>query len=339
MGALNDKSGPRIVIILCSCLVGIGYLLMSQVNAVWQLYLFYGVLIGAGMGGAFVPPVSTVARWFVKRRSLMTGIVAAGSGIGCLVGPPIATQIISVYDWRMSYIIMGASVWFVILLIAQLLKRDPAQVGQRPFGEFNGEQSGLRPEARSYSLKEALQTNQFWLVCGLSFCYGFCLFTITVHAVPYATDLGISAVGAANIMVTIGAFSILGKVVLGGSGDRIGNKQALIISFVLWVLAYFWLLMAKDEWALYLFAAAFGIAFGGNSASHSPLAAGLFGLRSHGLIAGVLGSSVMVGGALGPFLAGYIFDVADSYRLAFLICAIIGIAGVILTALIKPTRV
>jgi MFS family permease len=339
MGTLNDKFGPRMVITLSGCLLGLGYSLMSLVNTVWQLYLFYGVIIGAGMGGAFVPHVSTVARWFVKRRSLMTGIVAAGTGIGILVGPLIATQLVSIYDWRVSYIIMGGSAWLVIVLIAQLLRRDPAQVGQQPYGESEGEQSGLGLEAKSFSLKEALHTKQFWLFGGLCFSFGFCLFTSIVHVVPYATDLGISAAGAANIMVTIGVLSIVGKVVLGGAGDRIGNKQALIISFTLWSLAYSWLLIATEEWMLYLFAAAFGIAYGGNSTSQSPLVARLFGLSSHGLIFGVLGLAVAAGGALGPFIAGYMFDATGSYQSAFMLCVIIGIVGVILTALLKPTKV
>ncbi len=338
MGTLNDKFGPRMVLILCGCLLGLGYSLMSQVNAVWQLYLFYGVIIGSGMGGSFVPAVSTVTRWFVKRRSLMTGIVAAGTGIGVLVGPPIATQLISVYGWRISYVIMGGAAWLVVVLIAQVVRRDPAQVGQQPYGESEGAQSGLGLQAKSFSLKEALHTKQFWLFGGICFCFGFCLFTSIVHVVPYATDLGISAAGAANIMVTIGVLSIVGKVALGGAGDRIGNKQALIISFTLWALAYSWLLLAGEEWMLCLFAVAFGIAYGGNSTSQSPLVARLFGLSSHGLIFGVLGLGVTVGGALGPFIAAYIFDATGSYQVAFLVCGAIAVVGLILSALLTPTK-
>jgi len=339
MGTLNDRFGPRMVVVLCGCLIGVGYLLMSQVHALWQLYLFYGVIIGAGMGGAFVPQVSTIARWFVKRRSLMTGIVAAGTGVSLLVGPIIATQLISIYEWRISYIIMGSSAWLLIMLTALFLKRDPAQVGQQPYGEIDGGGPGPGLRVKSFALKEAVDTRQFWLFNGLSFCYGFCLFTMIVHAVPYATDLGISETSAAYIMMTIGVASIIGKVVLGGAGDRIGNKQAIIISFTLWVLAYFWLLMATEEWVLYLFAVGFGIAYGGNSTSHSPLVARLFGLSSHGLIMGVTGLGVTIGGAVGPFIAGYIFDTTDSYQLTFFLCALIALVGIIFTSLMKLTRV
>jgi MFS family permease len=69
---------------------------MSQTSALWQLYLFYGLIIGIGMSGIWVPLMSTVARWFNKKRSLMTGIVIAGAGIGQLIAPPIWWPAVSV---------------------------------------------------------------------------------------------------------------------------------------------------------------------------------------------------------------------------------------------------
>ena len=118
MGRLTDRFGPRVVLTICGFLLGLGYLLMSQIGTVWQLYLFYGVIIGAGMGGSWVPIVSTVARWFVKRRNLMTGIVLSGVSIGTLIGAPVASRLISAYDWRMSYVIVGGIVLVVAVLAA-----------------------------------------------------------------------------------------------------------------------------------------------------------------------------------------------------------------------------
>lgn len=129
MGRLNDKLGPRFVMTLCCIFLGLGLLLMSLVRDVWQLYLFYGVIVGAGMGGAFVAPLSTVARWFVKRRGIMTGIVIAGVGIGTLIVPPLANWLISLYDWRLSYIIVGSCILVIGVLAAQVLRRDPSKKG------------------------------------------------------------------------------------------------------------------------------------------------------------------------------------------------------------------
>ena len=141
MGGLNDRLGPRLVLTVCGVLIGSGYLLMSQVSAVWHLYLFYGVIVGAGLGGTFVPLTSTTARWFVVRRGLMTGIVTAGVGIGALVGPPTVSALISGYDWRVSYLILGTVVLVGVTLAAQFLRRDPAQMGTVPYGAEQSLQS------------------------------------------------------------------------------------------------------------------------------------------------------------------------------------------------------
>jgi len=338
MGGLTDRLGPRIVLTLCGSLLGLGYLLMSQIGAVWQLYLFYGVIIGIGMSGTVVPLLSTVAKWFLKRRSMITGIVLTSSGIGTLIAPPVVSRLISAYDWRVSYIILGSVVLVVVVLAAQFLKRDPVQMGQIPYGESVGREQELKSETGGFSLKEAVYASQFWVVFAMFFCTAFCTFTVMVHIIPHTTDLGISATTAANILAAIGGVNIISRVVLGSAADRIGNRQVYIIGFILMSAAFFWLVPATQIWMLYLFAVIFGLAHGGTGTLSSPLVAGLFGLSSHGLIFGVLGLGITIGGAVGPFVAGYIFDVTGSYQLAFLVCAAIGTAGLILAVLLTPIR-
>jgi len=117
MGRLNDRFGPRKVITACALLLGAGYILMSQISALWELYLFYGLILGIGLGGAFVPVASTISRWFIRRRSLMTGITASGIGVGTFLMPPIANWLISSYGWRTSYIIIGAAAVVLIIIV------------------------------------------------------------------------------------------------------------------------------------------------------------------------------------------------------------------------------
>jgi len=337
MGRVNDRLGPRIVISVCGFILGLGYLLMSQTSALWQLYLFYGVIIGTGMSGAFVPLTSTVARWFVKRRGAMTGIVVAGSGAGGLIAPPLANWLISIYDWRISYIILGGIALVAVILVAQFLRRDPAQMGQMPYGESK-EETGLKGGTKAFSLREAASVRQFWLAFSMLFCLGFAMFTILVHIAPHATDLGFSAATAANILAAAGGGSVIGRLLLGGVADRIGNRQVFILGFVLMAAALFWLVPATETWMLYLFAIIFGFASGGCIMSESPLVAELFGLRSHGLILGVTSFGYCIGAAAGPFLAGYIFDVTGSYSVAFLVCAAASVLGLILSAVLTPTK-
>ena len=184
LGGLNDRFGPRLVITLCGFLTALGYLLMSQTQTVWQLYLFYGIMIGAG-SNTYVPLLSTAARWFVQRRSMMTGIVFAGSGVGMLILPLVVSQLISAYDWRVSCLIMGAIILVVVVSSAQFLRRDPGQVGQMSYGENKITEEGLRLGIKDFSLKEAASTWQFWMFLATLVSYGFCFSSLQVHIVPY----------------------------------------------------------------------------------------------------------------------------------------------------------
>jgi MFS family permease len=339
MGGLTDRFGPRVVVTFCGFFLGIGYLLMSQINALWQLYLFYGVIIGIGMSGLWVPLLSSVARWFFGRRSLMTGIVISGLTIGQLIAPPLVSRLIAAYDWRLSYVILGGVVLLSIIIAAQFLRRDPGSTRQLQDDKDEGEQQVLKSDPKDFSLKEAIYTTQFWIVAIVFFCFGFAAFAIIVHIVPHATELGISDVNAANVLAINGGIGILGNFVLGGIiGDKIGNRKAFIVGFILMTGSLFWLVPARELWMLYLFAIVFGLALGSMGTSESPLIAKLFGLGSHGLIYGVIGLGFAAGGAIGPVMTGYIFDITGSYQLAFLICAALGIGGLILMAMLRPTE-
>ena len=335
-GRLTDRFGPRIVTTVCGLLFGLGYLLMSQISAIWQLYLFYGVLVGVGVSSGWVPLVSIVARWFVKRKGLITGIVVSGTGTGIVIMPSIASRLITSYGWSTSYLILGVIALVLIILAAQFLKRDPGQIGQLPYGETEIKEESLNLDAKGFSLREAIHTRQLWMVCALYLCYGFCLQVILVHIVPHATELGISAITAANILVVSGGASIVGRIIMGSASDRTGNKLTLIISFILFSVTLLWLQFAQELWMLYIIVVIFSFGYGGFSVVMSPVVAELFGLSSHGVILGAVFCLTTIGGAIGPVLAGHIFDVTSSYQLAFLVFTVVCIVGFILTLLLKP---
>jgi len=335
-GRLTDRFGPRVVVTGCGLFLGLGCLLVSQVSALWQLYLFYGVMIGAGLSGAVVPMVTTVARWFVKRRGMMTGITISGLGMGTLVMPPITNWLISTYGWRTSYIIIGITALVLVTSAAQFMKRDPAQIGQLPYGGNEVKKDDLNLAAADFSLRQAMQTRQLWLLCTMLFFFGASLQIIMVHIVPHATDLEISAASAAIILAIIGGLSTGGRVTMGITGDRIGNKLAFIMSFGLISAALFWLLAAKGLWMLYLFAVIFGFGYGGIAVLVSPIVAEQFGLNSLGIILGVVIFSCAIGETIGPVVAGHIFDTTGSYNLAFLICAAVSFISLILVSRLRP---
>jgi len=338
MGGLNDRLGPRIVLTVCGLIFGLGFLLMSQISAVWQLYLFYGLIIGAGASGAWVPLLSTIARWFIHRRGLMTGIVVSGVSIGGLVVPLVATQLIFAQGWRMSYIILGSVALGITISAAQFLRRDPAQMGQTPCVNNKGREPSLELGTQGLSLKEAAKTREFWAFFLMVACSGFTICSVILHIVPHVTDLGFSPAIASGVLATMNGVAIASRVGLGSAADKIGNKRVFLISFFLMLGTLSWLVFAREAWQLYLFAIVFGFAQGGLGVVESPLAAELFGLRFHGLIFGVIQLGWMVGASVGPLVTGYIFDVNNSYTMAFLLGAAIAFLGLLLTSVLRVAR-
>lgn len=335
-GRLTDRFGPRIVIVACAFFLGMGYLLMSRINAGWHLYLLFGVIVGIGMGGCLVPMTSTIARWFVRRRGMMTGIVLSGSSVGAMIMPPVARWLISTYGWRTSYIIIGILALVFIIAAAQFLRRDPGKMGLWPNGETEAKAESSDLQAEGFSLSQTIHSRQFWMICIILLCSAFCSFTVMIHIVIHATGLGISAASAANILAIIGGVSLVSIVIVGGIGDRIGYKLAYTICFIANSVAFIWLFVAEEAWMLYPFAVIFGFGYGGARAVMSPLVAQLFGLGSLGTILGGIHFSATIGAAIGPLLAGRIFDITNSYQLAWLICGALTVACVIMVLLLKP---
>jgi MFS family permease len=335
-GWLIDKMGPRIVLIICGLLCGTGFLLLSRIDAVWELYFFYGVVIGSGTS-IWSPMMSTVAKWFIQRRTLMMGIVMSGVALATVVGSPIANLLILAYGWRLSYIISGTIIALITIVAAQFMRRDPQQIGQVALGATHYEEERVKSLNDDFSLREAVSTRQFWVFFFMSISYSFCYVSIMVHLVPYITDLGISSTIAANILATLGISSVVGLVITGNLGDKIGNKKTIAIGYVFLSSAMLLLLFIKETELFYLIASMVGIGYAAIASQRPSIVATLFGVKSIGLIFAAIDNSWMVGAAVGPIFAGYIFDTTGNYFLAFLINTVIAVAGLILIIILKPT--
>jgi MFS family permease len=331
-GKLSDRYGPRLVVTCCGVCLGSSYLLMSQVQMVWQIYIIFGVLTSIGTACALVPLLSTIARWFVSTRGLMSGIAAAGVGVGTLLLPPLCSYSIASFGWRTSYIIVGLAVLILLVLSAQLLKRDPSQIMQ----SVRGRSMQHANRVGDYTFRDALSTKQFWLLSGVFFLLGACVHSVFVHIVPHATDVGIPEVTAATIISVIGGVSIISKIGIGLAIDRFGNKPVTLIISSLMLISLITLQLPDTLGGFHVFAAIFAFSYGGFVAIQSPYVAELFGLKYHGAIFG-FALFIQGAGAFGPFASGKIFDATSSYRLAFVMLAILSFLAIFLTLGIKNT--
>ena len=339
-GTLNDKIGPRIIITVSGISLGSGYILMAYLQASWQLYVLYGILVGIGFSTHDVITLSTVARWFDKRRGMMSGIVKIGTGAGQLLVPMIAVALIAVFGWRSAYMIIGAVALVAMVAIAQIMRRDPESLGLLPDGcQPDSNCSENQADHPSFSVNSAIHTIQFWILCVAEFAIFFCLLTTIVHIVPHAQDQGLQPATAAAVLSTIGGVSMLGRFVMGTANDRIGGKRSLITCFILLLTSLIWLQVGGDAWMLFIFAVIYGFAHGGFFTVMSPTVAEFFGTTSHGQLFGMVLFSGTLGGAAGPILTGYIYDVTGSYRMAFILLTALVAMGFLLISLLRPKAV
>jgi len=336
VGRLNDRFGPRLILTFSGILLGVGFILVSRIHAIWQFYLLYGLVIGIGVSGGPVPLMSTVARWFRARRGLMTGIVMAGFGLGAMTVPPFADWLIRTTSWRWSFVVVGTLLLVAVPLTAQFLRRDPAVMGLEPHGGHESIDGGHAPTTRSTPFSAAVRTRQLWLVVAAFGGFGFAVQTVMVHVVIHARGLGLSPTTAAAIMTAIGALGIMGRVGIGSLADRHGAKRLLVSQYVLLSLSLFLLATAGELWGIFACALVFGFAFGGIVPLNSHIVAELFGLRAHGALLGATGISIGIGGAIGPVFTGYCYDVLGSYTLPFVVCGIVAATSALLTSLVKP---
>jgi len=338
-GVLNDRIGPRIILTVSGICVGLGYLLLSQLTAPWQLYLFYGVLVGIGFSTHDVITLSTIARWFDKRRGTMTGLVKVGTGAGQLLFPLLATIVISMVGWRNAYLLIGSMSLVILMLLAQPMKRDPQRMGLCPDGDRDtGSACNISIQKGSFSMRMAMHTRQFWFICIVEFAVFFCLFTTIVHIIPHARDLGLQAQTAAAVLSTIGGVSMLGRLVMGWANDHIGGKRSLVVCLILLNASLILLLVAGNMGMLFGFAILYGFAHGGLFTVISPTVAELFGTGSHGALFGLIWFCGTLGGSIGPWLTGYLFDTTGSYQMAFLILIAFGLMGLALISVLRPLK-
>jgi len=338
VGRLNDRFGPRVIMIVSGGLLGVGYSLMSQVQTLWQVYLFFGVITGIGLSTIDIIALSTTARWFVAKRGTMTGFVKVGTGAGQMTIPLAASLFITTYGWRTTYFCYGIFVPAALIAASLLLRRDPGQMGLLPDGTAQTPDNEIDPD-QGLTPAQAMRTLQFWALCLINMLMLSCLLTTMLHIVPHAIDIGLPAIKAAGALSMMGGVSMLGRFVTGMAIDRIGNKKSMIICFLIMIGSFLWVLMARELWMLYLFAAVYGLAHGGLFTVISPMVAEFFGIGSHGALFGLVAFCGTIGAALGPFLAGHIFDVTSSYQLVFILLTGVAAVALILTTFLKPAFV
>ncbi|MBW1998457.1 MAG: MFS transporter [Deltaproteobacteria bacterium] len=336
-GKISDRYGPRIIGVTSGALLGIGFLILSGIQSIGHFYLVHIFILSAGIGAVWPGLVPAIARWFTRRRGLMTGVMASGVGLGTLLVPPIASWIITLYGWRKAYLLIGISTFILALFSSLFLKRDPAQVNLLPYGEDHDAEGGS-PVKVELPFGAAVRSGVFMLLCAIYFCYGYSLHTVMVHIVPHAIDMGTLPTSASRILGIIGLTSIGSRILIAGASDRMGVRPALLIVFSLLFISLLWVNWANTDLELYVFGFLFGTSYGGIMSLQALAVAEIFGLAAVGQILGAVVFHYTIGASIGPLVTGYVFDLYGSYSPAFWTAATFSGLSLLLTCYLKVHR-
>jgi MFS family permease len=302
--------------------------------------------VAVGSGALYVPVVGAVSKFFTKQRNLAIGLTASGGGVGQYLFPIFVQKIIELEGWSAAFLytsvlmlIFGVSLpW--IFLRGRGLPEDAGcgqQKESRERDQRNAPQDFVGP--KQYTLRQAMSTRPFWAYFMMYFIICFVIDgTVFVHLYPYLTDIGFSGQTAARSLGYLGLISTGATIAFSPLGDIL-NKRLLLTAFLaLHTLLLLWLIHIRGELSLWGFTVFYGIILGAGWPLTVSILADIFGSRGVSSILGACTMAFGIAGLIAPWLAGYIFDLYNSYAPIFYVTVLLSLGGVICTYFIQKTK-
>jgi len=330
-GALSDRIGTRGVAVAGGLLLGLGLVLSSQVQALWQLYVTFGFMVGFAVGAFYAPLTSTATKWFTARRGLAVALVSSGIGVGILAVAPLARALTSAWDWRVALLVIGDLAWLLIVPVALVIREQPGDVGAGAMG-------GAAGAGRQYSTREVLGTPQFWAIALTHFACCAAHSGPIFHMVTHATDQGIGSMAAATALGVSGLASIAGRIGGGLIADRVGVKPTLVVGLALQAAMIVLYLFVRDVAPFYGLAIVFGVAYGGVMPLYALVTREYFGEKVMGAAYGGVFLISTLGMGIGSFAGGWLYDRLGSYAWLYGGSFVIGILAIALALTFRPPR-
>jgi len=351
-GGLIDRFGPRRIIVPGILLLASALILCSSIKTLGQFYLLYGGLVGIGVTSvAIVSYTAILAHWFEEKRGLANGLAVSGIGLGTFIFVPLSQYCISLWGWRLTFVILGGLVLIILLsLNALLLRHKPQDLGLYPDGIKEGEQpKDGQPEVMDFAwsktdwtLKSAFRTGRFWYLMIFPFLAAIVIYVILVHHVRFLVDKGIDKTMAAFIFGLVGIISLAFRIFWGWLSDYIGREKTYTLGAMcifLGICSLILLEISGERQLVFPFIILFGAGWGVTAPMFMSVAADLFQGRGFGLIYGILEGVIGIGGALGAWVPGFIFDKTQSYQWAFGLAAFMAILSCLFVWLAAPRKV
>ena len=329
IGALCARAGGLRVMACGGAAMGLTLFADSFISTPLGLYLGFGVATALAVAAAgWIPALVYVQREYQDRLGLSIGIISAGVGVGMLLVVPLAQVLIDAFGWRTAFRVLGliSVAWIVpsSLWLMRQPRREAENRGQSPIRQ-NQEKSGSDP-----TLAQAMRTQPFWLLVAAFFFGNLCSQTLHVHQVAYLVDHGLAAIVAASVVGVVGLSSIAGKIGGGWLSDRIEREIVYVAGIAIMSASALVLLAlgaAPTALGAYGYAVLLGVGYSATASLIPAMVSDRFSGAHFGAIVGVGLMGSAAGSALGPLIAGRLYDLTGSYTLPFLIATGCGVVA------------
>ncbi len=349
MGYLIDRLGSRRMVLIGMIITGLGFLLFSRTTNIYIFYLSYGLIMLGTAAGTWLPYMTVVNRWFVRKRGMAMAIAAEGSPLGGLVLVPILAWAITPGNHGWSVTAQWIGVVFLCLAwpMSRLVRERPEDYGLLPDGDPPTQT--VREAARrvgraapsdelNFTARQAVRTHAFWLITFGHACSTILFATLTVHLVPMLTDQGLSLQSAAYVFSVVMGSAAIFQLIGGYVGDRIPINRAIAIFGFIQAGGFLMAVLVDSFQMAMLFAVTFGAGFGGRNPLTTAIRGDYFGKNAFATITGISSAPMYAFMLAAPLFAAFLFDSTGSYTLAFLIIGGLGMmSGVLFMLAKKPT--
>lgn len=355
-GWVTDRFGPRWIVIFGVFLISLGLVLMNYIDSLWAFYVVWGVMVGTGVNiGLSLPWDVTIANWFVKKRGVALSTRMVFSGLSGVLVLPLVAWLITVKDWRTTCLIGGVVMALVGLPLAWffLKPRRPEYYGLLPDGATTEEETteesqmiergvayAAEVEEVEFTVRQALRAPAFWILIITNACHSLAQPAISIHGIPFLTDLGIDEIRAAGMMAMLIFAGIPLRFIGGFTADRIRkNKLRFIMgaAYLLQAGGFAVYLLNQTIPMIYVWFILYGIGQGAGMGLMAPMRARYFGRKAFGSIAGFSRLIMTPLGIVTPIYLGWVYDTTGSYIDAFkLVAILITVSGIIAFFIVPP---
>jgi MFS family permease len=327
-GMAIDKYGERKITIISTLVACSGLITILFIRDLWQFIFVWGFIVSLGFNlGLYDTVNSAVANWFIKKRSRAISIVTVGGGLGAPIIVPVMAWIIQNYTWRHALVFIIVTTLVLAIPLAWFWMKDmpPEAYGMLPDGDTTvrrkddeeDKESQVNDEEYHFTPKEAMRTRSFWMILIAFMLNGGTLTMITMHQIPYHTDIGIDPLAASAILGAMATVSLLGRGLTATLGERFTTRQYIMIGYAFRTIGLILFIYARTIPLIMLFVLVYGVGYGITIPAQTALRADYFGRKAYATITGIITMFTAITSIAYPIFAGWIYDTSGSYIFAF----------------------